>query len=98
MNDQIKEFAIKANPSSKEIYDVADAWPYNCAAWSGEDVANLVNLVVEECIDAVKNTPTHCAYTTYDLTIVNCTKNLSVNTIKEKLNYKPKGIFNHDNH
>ena len=41
----------------------------------------LVEKIVRECTDVVKHTPKHCAHTTYDLGIVNCTIEKSVDTI-----------------
>ena len=34
---------------------------------------NLVERVVRECIDVVESTPNHCAFTTHDLSTVECT-------------------------
>jgi len=45
------EMASKANPSSKEFYD-AD-WKYNCAAWTGEELENFAQLIIEECVGIV---------------------------------------------
>jgi hypothetical protein len=42
--------------------------------WVGIDnLENLVERVVRECIDVVESTPTHCAFTTHDLGTVKCT-------------------------
>jgi hypothetical protein len=41
----------------------------------------LVEKIVRECTDVVKHTPKHCAHTTYDLGIVNCTIEKSVDEI-----------------
>ena len=41
----------------------------------------LVEKIVRECTDVVKQTPTHCAHTTYDLSIVDCTIQKSVDEI-----------------
>jgi len=74
MQKKLKELAILANPSSKQIYDVENSWPYNCAAWSGDDLDRFKNLLVDECISALKSEfkVKHCAYTTYDLGVVEC--------------------------
>lgn len=74
MQSRLKELAVQANPSSKEIYNVAESWPFNCAAWSGEELNNFKNLIVNECINVLKNESTlkHRAYTTFDLGVVEC--------------------------
>ena len=41
----------------------------------------LSEKIVRECTDVVKHTPKHCAHTTYDLGIVNCTIEKSVDEI-----------------
>jgi hypothetical protein len=50
----------------------------------------LIDLVVEECLDAVDKTPAHCAFTTYDLGTVECTIQKSLDTITEKFNLKQR--------
>jgi hypothetical protein len=74
MQKTLKELAILANPNSKQIYDVVESWPYNCAAWSGDDLNKFKDLLVEECINVLKNEVTmkHCAYTTFDSGVVEC--------------------------
>jgi hypothetical protein len=84
MQNRLKELAAQANPSSKEIYDVVESWPYNCAAWSGEDLNKFKDLIVKECIDVLKNefTIKHCAYTTFDLNVVECVIGKAAEAIK----------------
>ena len=48
-----------------------------------ERLSNLVDLVVNECITAINQTPTHCAYTTYDLNTVTCTIKKTLETVKK---------------
>jgi hypothetical protein len=88
MNEQIKQLAIKANPSSKQIYDVAESWPYNCAAWSGEDLSNLVKLVVQETLDIVNNSNSanQCMFTTYDQSVVGCVRTALDQEIRKHFN------------
>lgn len=50
----------------------------------------LIDLVVEECLDSVDQTPVHCAITTYDLNVVECTIQKSLDTITEKFNLKKR--------
>jgi hypothetical protein len=42
--------------------------------------------VINECITAVENTPKHCAYTTFQESIVDCTVEMSVQSIKQHFN------------
>ena len=42
----------------------------------------FAELVIEECITAIKETPRHCAYTTYDSGVVECTIQKAVETVK----------------
>jgi hypothetical protein len=48
MNERIRELAVMANPSSKEIYE-ADNWQYNCAAWDSNNLEKFALLIVREC-------------------------------------------------
>jgi hypothetical protein len=47
-----------------------------------EDVTTLAHTLVQDSIKVVKSTPTTCAYTTYDLNVVECTVNRSVEKLK----------------
>ena len=42
--------------------------------------------VINECIEVVKATPKHCAYTTFQENIVDCTVDMSVQSIKQHFN------------
>lgn len=53
--------------------------------FESDRLGQLIDLVVAECIDAVKQTPRHHAYTTYDLAMVEATIERSVESIKTKL-------------
>jgi hypothetical protein len=55
MNERIRELAVMANPSSKEIYE-ADNWQYNCAAWDSNNLEKFAELIVQECIDIANDT------------------------------------------
>lgn len=46
----------------------------------------LIDLVVKECVQAVKNTPTNCAITTYDLGVAECTIQKSLDQLTTKFN------------
>ena len=39
-------------------------------------------LLAQHCTDAVKNTPTHCASTTFQMSIVECTIHKSVDVVE----------------
>jgi len=45
------------------------------------DVEKLIEITVRECIKSIDQTPTHCAYTTYDLSIVKCTLEKSIDKL-----------------
>ena len=53
MNERIRQLAVMANPSSKEIYE-ADNWQYNCAAWDSNNLTKFAELIVSECIELNK--------------------------------------------
>ena len=53
MNERIRQLAVMANPSSKEIYE-ADNWQYNCAAWDSNNLTKFAELIVQECTDINK--------------------------------------------
>ena len=46
MNERIKELAERCNKQAKEIYK--GDWPYNCAAWTGEELIDFANLIILE--------------------------------------------------
>jgi len=83
MNDKIRELAVAANPSSKEIYYVEDSWPYNCAAWSGEDLAKFVELILSDLILKIKEprTTNQFVRTTYDRALADSIKIEIINLI-----------------
>lgn len=90
MNEHIRRMAVDANPSSKEIYYVEESWPYNSAAWSGEDLGKFAQLIVKDCLDELETDyrSKHCAYTTHDLGIVQCTLDKIKLILSEKYNLK----------
>lgn len=51
------------------------------STYERDRLEKLIDLVFEECVTAVRNTPTHCAYTTHDLGTVQCTIDKSVETL-----------------
>jgi len=71
MKKKIKELALEAGGSTyPEV--------------GGKILERFAELVINECIDAVRDTGKQCAYTTYDLGVVNCTINKSIEGIKER--------------
>lgn len=58
MNEVYKELAETANPDCAKFYN--DDWTYNCAAWTGEDINNLIDLVLNNCIEVAME---HCLAT-----------------------------------
>ena len=59
MNERIRELAVMANPSSKEIYE-ADNWQYNCAAWDSNNLEKFAELIVEECAAEADKQTIYC--------------------------------------
>lgn len=53
-----------------------------------DEVENLISQLIAESIVAVENTGTQCAYTTYDLPIVQCTIRRSVQALKDHFGSK----------
>lgn len=45
----------------------------------------FAELIIRECIRVVDNMPLHCAYTTFQQGIVECTKHQAVDEIKKLL-------------
>ena len=73
MKEKIKELALQAGGS--HYPDVG-----------GELLQKFADLLLAECIQVVENTPRHCAFTTHDLGIVNCTIAKSVEELKKHFN------------
>lgn len=74
MNERIKELITKTGT------DCSGKW------MSVEKVEAVATTVINECIIAVQNTPKHCAYTTFQESIVDCTVDMSVQSIKQHFN------------
>lgn len=53
MNKKLLELVAEANTSCREFYE--SDWKYNCAAWTGEELEDLVDAVVNECVMIVLN-------------------------------------------
>lgn len=45
------------------------------------DVEKLIELTIRECIESIDQTPTHCAYTTHDMSTVKCTIGKSIDKL-----------------
>lgn len=50
----------------------------------GETLEKFAELLIKECIITIAKTPAHCANTTYQLGIVECTIAKSVEALEEK--------------
>jgi hypothetical protein len=71
MKKKIKELALEAGGSTyPEV--------------GGKILERFAELMISECISAVENTGKQCAYTSYDLNVVECTIKKSVDAIKER--------------
>lgn len=49
MNKKLLELVAEANRGSRPFYE--QEWQYNCAAWTAEEVENLAEAIVEECVN-----------------------------------------------
>jgi hypothetical protein len=83
MNERIKELKQKA-------YVIKDGeFCFDDGKVEILDINKLVELIVQECITVVQNTPRHCAYTTtFQESIVDCTIDLSVQSIEQHFSIK----------
>lgn len=50
----------------------------------GATLEKFAELLLEKVIEVVQTTPTHCAFTTYDLGVVECTLKKTVGAIESK--------------
>lgn len=55
---------------------------------SADKLDQIIQIVAQECVDIVSETPKHCAYTTHDLGTVECTIGHSVKMLQEKFSLK----------
>ena len=74
MNERIKELITETGT------DCSGKW------MTIENVESIATSVINECITAVQNTPKHCAYTTFQESIVDCTVDMCVQSIKQHFN------------
>ena len=72
INEKIKQLAVQA-----KIQMVSEP-----------RLQEFADLIVLACIDAVKNTGQQCALTTYDLNMVTCTIQKSVEALEQTFNIK----------
>jgi CTP:phosphocholine cytidylyltransferase-like protein len=65
MNERIKQLAIEAG-YEKDMFGIGH--------WDMSECKKFAELLLREAIDIIEKAPTqHCAYTTYDKTVVDCT-------------------------
>lgn len=69
MNEKIKRLALEAGGS--HFPDVG-----------GKNLERFAELLIQECIDVVSTTPTHCAMTTFQTGIVKCTIDKSIEALQ----------------
>ena len=69
MKQKIHDLALEAGGSH---------WP----AVGGATLEKFAELLIEECIQVVKDTPLHCAKTTFQQDIVKCTIDQSVEALR----------------
>ena len=76
------------NERIRELYKQAAGkdWAYDFDPAFAEIFAELI---VEECVKIVENTGKQCAYTTYDLGVVECTIRQISQNLKQEFAIKP---------
>ena len=72
MNERILELAGKAG---------ADIWGDQASAGGHFNIEKFAELIVQACIEAVKNTNTNHAFTTYDQNLIEATVARSIKEI-----------------
>jgi deoxyxylulose-5-phosphate synthase len=55
---------------------------------SVDKLDQIIQIIAQESVDVVTNTPKHCAFTTYDLGTVECTIAKSIELLQEKFSLK----------
>ena len=69
MNEKFKRLALEAGGSTyPEV--------------GGKNLERFAELLIQECIDVVATTPMHCAMTTFQVDIVKCTIDKSIETLQ----------------
>ena len=71
MNKQINEIIKNVGK------DVSGKWV------SIDELDPLVDTVINECINVIKNTGSQCAFTTHDLAVINCTIDRSIKSLQD---------------
>jgi hypothetical protein len=75
MREKIREIALQAGGSHyPEV--------------GGELLEKFADLLLAEVITVVESTPKHCAFTTFQVSIVDCTVAKSIETLKEHFDIK----------
>lgn len=75
MNEQIDKIAY-----STGMY--CDGTP---DSWDSAAIEKFAQQIIQLCIDQTKNTNSHCAYTTFDKGIVECTRSEIVTRLEKLL-------------
>ena len=69
------------NKMQKRLHELAKEAGYAEPDLAGR-MHKMVDLVINEAIQAIEKTPRHCAFTTHDLGIVECTIKKTIETVK----------------
>jgi hypothetical protein len=68
----------------QKIYDIAlQAGGSTYPEVGGRILERFAELMLEECVTAIKNIGTQCAYTTHDAGVVQCTIQKSVDALRD---------------
>ncbi len=82
MNENVKDLLKNAT------YDTSGKWI------RADSIDKVLEDALQTCVKLVENTPTKCAFTTYDLGVVECTIVKAVEQITEHFNIKKTGVMN----
>ena len=82
MNERIKQLAEQAGSTHKQNLGVYQFYT--------DELEKFAELLILECIDLVETTPRHCAFTTYDLSTVECTIQKSSERLHEHFGLQRK--------
>ena len=81
MNEKIKEIMIKAGTDS------SGKW------MSVDNIEKFTNLLLNDVVATIQQSPNTCASTTFDLSIVKCTITSTVSNLKEHYGIKNENWF-----
>ena len=76
MNNNLEDLMYKAGLTAQGCWDSMDQY-------DRDSIMKLTELVVEDCIKLIKESGKQCKHTTFDKSIVDCTKRSAVKLVKQ---------------